>query len=386
MAVKRNILQVIDHLEYGGAQRLLVPLAEWIHKDTYNLTVCTLQTDTSLKAEIESKGVKVICLGRTRPSILCLPRFASYVYGSIRDLMNLCAGLKIDVIQCHLSDAEFLGIVAGTLSGVELILTTNHNVFLPSDRGAYDVRNVMRKVLSRELINRWADFAVAVSEDVGRRLRADFGVRPEKIKVIINGIDVNRYRRREVPAQLRQSLGLRVGNRVVTTVGRLSHPKGHTYLLQAIALLKLRFPELRLLLVGDGELKNDLRTECAALGLKDQVNFLGSRNDVSDILAVTDIFVLPSLWEGTSLALLEAMAAGKPIIATAIAGNIGIIEHNINGRLVPAGNVESLASAIADFLDKPEMALKYADNAYRNAERFDIRQTISELESLWSAP
>ena len=145
-----------------------------------------------------------------------------------------------------------------------------------------------------------------------------------------------------------------------------------------------RYPTIRLLLAGDGDLREQLEVKCSSLGISDHVHFLGSRPDVTDILALADIFVLPSLSEATSLALLEAMAAEKPIVATDIAGNRSILLSPKCGVLVPAADGQALAEAISYLLEHPKTASEYGQIAGRVArDRFDVRQSIAQLETLW---
>lgn len=380
----RTILHVIDALNYGGAQKLLVLLAKWTPKNAYKTIICSLQTNKETLEEIESKGVQVFCFNRLRPSIFSPHLLSAYIYRNVKDIIRICEREKVDVIQCHLSDSEFIGILAGHLFGVERMISTIHYPDLLPKRRSGDLRNLLR-LLATKMIYRWTDYIIAVSDDVAEQLRDVFGLKERKIRVIVNRIDVESLWKTSVSEQLRTSLGLSRENRVITTVARLMPPKGHQYLIEAIYKLIQKFPDLRLILVGDGDLKERLRAQCEILGLTNHVLFLGSRQDVPHILALTDIFVLPSLWEGTSLALLEAMAMGKPIVATDIPGNSAVLEHKTNAYLVSSADADALSEAISFLLENPDLALEYGKKAQKVAkDHFDIRQTIAELERLWN--
>ncbi|MFP5213288.1 MAG: glycosyltransferase, partial [Acidobacteriota bacterium] len=311
MPQKTHILHLIDGLDYGGAQKLLVTLAEWTPKDRYRVTVCCLQPLEDLREEIEARGVRVLCLGRKRESVLRPHRFLEYACLSLRDIVRYCKETDVSVIQCHLGDAELLGGIAGILAGTRRVLATNHFPFEPAGRKRFDVRNHLRRLAWNVAYNHLVNGVVAVSEDIARQLENDYGVKPKKIHVITNGIGVDSYRYRRVEPSFRESLGLAPGDRVITAVGRLSPQKGHVHLIEAVGRLIGGFPDLQLLIAGEGEIRELLQARSREAGLEGRVHLLGNRRDVADILAVTDIFAMPSIWEGTSLAMLEAMASGR---------------------------------------------------------------------------
>jgi glycosyltransferase involved in cell wall biosynthesis len=387
MSQIKHVLHVIDALDYGGAQMLLVALAEKIPKDLYRMTVCVLQPYTQLKERLESNGVNVFCLQRTRPSMFQPHKFLCYIVQNIKDIISICKQTRVNVIHCHLSDAEFLGTLAGIFYKAESIITTNHYPFLPSGRWRIDPRNILRQLLCWGLYNQGVDWVVAVSGDIADKLIEYYRVSPEKIRIIINGINVDSFRNKCASDELRKSLGLRSTDKVLTTIGRLTTQKGHTYLVDAMHSLSKKGCSIKLLVVGEGELKEQLIAQTNALEMENQIQFLGRRSDIADILAISDIFVFPSFWEGTSLALLEAMASGKIILATAEPGNMAVIQHGVNGYLVSPGDPAALADAIMFLLENPNLAAEYAHNAFVTAkERYDIEQTINGYELLWTKP
>jgi hypothetical protein len=141
---KRTILHVIDALNVGGAQELLVLLAEKTPKSAYRTLVCVIQPDTTIKARIESKGAAVHCLNRSRPSIYNPFDFILYFYKNIRDILSLCREHEVDVVHCHLSDSEFIGIPAGWLHRADRVISTVHYPALLPERKAGDFRNHFR--------------------------------------------------------------------------------------------------------------------------------------------------------------------------------------------------------------------------------------------------
>jgi glycosyltransferase involved in cell wall biosynthesis len=380
---KKTILHVIDALNIGGAQELLVLLADKTPKSAYQTLVCVIQPDVTLKFRIESRGASVFCLSRSRPSIYCPGNFITYFYQNIRDIMSLCRQHRVDVVHCHLSDAEFTGILAGWLYGAKRIISTVHYPALLPDRKSGDIRNFLRIAATR-LLYRLANAVVAVSDDVAQQLKNVFRLAPSKIKIIINGIDVEAIHRTLPNFEHLPSLCALPGQRLITSVGRLMPPKGHGYLISAMPHLIQQVDNVRLLLAGDGDLKESFEQLSQDLKVQDVISFLGSRSDVPDILALSDVFVLPSISEGTSLALLEAMAASRPIVATDIPGNRAVLRHGHNCLLVPPGNPEKLAEAISFLLNHPQIAAEYGKNAYQDVyQRFNIDETITQLIALW---
>ncbi len=384
MSRKTNILHIIDALNYGGAQQLLVLIARYTPREKYNVAVCVLQDNNEIKPQLESENVKVFSLNKKRCSIFNFFGFLVYVFSVLKGIGNICRQEKIDIIQCHLSDAEFLGIPAGRLNRVERIITTVHSSSLLPQRAGLSPRNYLRIIYTR-LLYRWTSAIIAVSGEVAENVTHTFKVSPKKVHTIPNRIDVKQFQETKnvPPHQVFPGLGRE--HRILCLVGRLMPPKGHLYLLQAIKILRLRYPELRLLLVGEGDLRSELENYCKTQGISENVIFLGSRSDIPEILAVTEIFVLSSLWEGISLALIEAMAAKKPIVATDIPANRELIRNGENGLLVPGKNSEILALAIKKLLDDPDLAGYLGRNALQDAlEKFDISQTIRDLEKVWN--
>lgn len=381
----RKILHVIDTLEYGGAQRLLVLFSSHSPADQYRLIICSLQPGSDLKGPLEAAGAEVICFERSRPSILHFPQFLQYALESIQDLREICEERKIDVIQCHLSDSDFIGTLVGRWCKVEKVITTIHSTdFLPPRRPR-DPRNKLRVLATKLYYRKWVDYIVAVSEDSARKVREQFNAEPDKIRVILNGIDVDAFETKQPSIGLRSAIGIEAQDKVLICVGRLVQSKGHKILFDAMLELTRGWSELKLILVGDGESRKSLERQCQELNLMDRVLFLGSRPDVAALLAISDVFVLPSLIEATSLALLEAMASRRPVVATSIPGNAAVIENGVSGLLVPPGDSRELATALDFLLRHPERWQAFGNNAHKVVkQRYDVRQTIKELQSLWS--
>jgi glycosyltransferase involved in cell wall biosynthesis len=373
-------------MDFGGAQMLLLALAQRLPKECFQMSVCVLQPFLALADRLESMGVDVYPLNRVRPSIQNPVAFSKYILENILDIIRICRNRHVDVLHTHLSDSEILGVAAGKCFGVKKIMTTNHYPFLPSGRRRLDPRNHLRKQLYRMLYNQGFDFTIAVSDDIREKLVGYYHIRPEKIRVITNGINLAEFDGQHSSEVKPMYVGAETTAALLTTIGRLSAQKGHSYLIRAVRLLLDRDVPVHLLIVGEGELKDSLRNLSMDLGISDRVHFLGGRHDISHILGATDIFVFPSLWEGTSLALLEAMASQKTILATAEPGNMAVIQHGINGFLVPPGDPASLADGAATLLADPARSRELAGNARKTVlDKYNIEYTVQEYSKIWSA-
>jgi glycosyltransferase involved in cell wall biosynthesis len=234
--------------------------------------------------------------------------------------------------------------------------------------------------LAYRLARRWVNDYVAVSTETKQALVDQLGIAAQDVTVIHNGVDVDRYQQADACNAVRQELGLSPAAKLLITVGTLRTAKGHRYLIDAARQVVEQCPDVHFLLVGDGELRESLQAQVSACDLSHRIHFLGNRRDVSDLLAASDIFVLPSLWEGLSMALLEAMAAAKPVIATAVSGTSQVLTHNETGVLVAPGNAAELAKAIIDLLsrlDNTARAMGEAAQRFVKA-RYSVEKQASE--------
>lgn len=380
-----RILLLIDDLDCGGAQQMVVSFALELHRRGLHCLVCALHPGGSLGPRLEGSGVRFFSLGRPRPSIASPVRFVRYVLGCLADLRACIRREGIEVVHAHLSDAEFLGILAGRLCGVARVAVTVHSQHPLPTRRAFDPRTGLRVWLTRLLFNR-ADAVVAVSEETAAILRDVFGVRPDRLRVIINGIDTAAAQH-PVLAGPSGAPPMPPGRPVLCSVGRLAAQKNQAVFIPVLARLRDQGLDPVLVLAGDGELRPALEIARDAAGLTDRMIFLGQRDDVAAIIAASDIFVLPSFYEGTSLALLEAMAAGKPIVASDVPGNRDILRSGETALLCPPDAPDALAEAVARLVAEPGLAVALGEAARAEArEKYDIAGMTDAYLALWNAP
>ncbi|MCX7823834.1 MAG: glycosyltransferase family 4 protein [Syntrophobacterales bacterium] len=377
----KTILHVIDALDYGGAQKLIFLLGKYWPRETAITLVAVLQDRCGMISLFEEAKIPVIVLGRSRPTILKPWSFISYGLKGIRDIASLCWRNKVDVLVLHLSDAEFMGIPAGIIAKVPKIYIVSHVRELLPQRKKGDLRNVFRRILLRFLYRKVTGL-IAVSEEIAEVL-STFS-RGGRVITILNAIDTKTFQVVVDRPLEKEALGLNPDVPVLLCVGRLSEEKGHIYAISALEKLLACGIFANLVLVGDGPLRGLLEKEVMERSIGQNVFFLGPRSDVSRLLAMSDIFLLPSLYEGTSLALLEAMAAGKPIVTTDLPPHRKILKPGETALLVPPKDPEALAEAIEELLNNPqwaeEMGKKVAEIAL---EKYDIHRLVSILEHLW---
>ncbi|RLD36264.1 MAG: hypothetical protein DRI74_09385, partial [Bacteroidetes bacterium] len=291
-------------------------------------------------------------------------------------LRKLFLKQKVQVVHTHGINPFFYGTIGAKLARVPVVIQTDHA------RGVFPVA---RKEMVSEMVLSWfVNRIVAVSEGVKSDLVKYEHISPEKIQVIYNGIDESKFRIKIDQKKKRKELGVGKHDKVIGVGVRLSEQKGINYLIEAVSLVVKSFPNVKLLIIGDGECRTDLEKLASDCGIADKVIFTGFRNDIPELLQVMDIYSLPSLWEGHPLVLLEAMAAGKPVVATDIHGNRETVEHGKTGMLTPTRNSEKLAEALLKLLVDDDMRRKMGSMGHKRFRKlFIIDKTVKNYQDLY---
>ena len=276
-----------------------------------------------------------------------------------------CRSRRIQIVHACDFYANVFALPPAACARVPVRIGSRRDVFIPE-------RSAAHEALQR-LAYSFAHRIVVNSQAAAKRLR-DEGVRAGKIAHIANGLDLARY------APVRAALG----NRVVTTVANLRPGKGHEVLLDAAARVVAGHPSVRFQIVGDGPRREELVRRAEALGLSGKVTFLGHSDDVPAILRESDVFAFPSFMEASPNAVLEAMAAGLPVVASNVGGIPEVVTNGENGLLVPPGEAEALASGILRVLGDPALGAALGEAARRTAAaHFSFDRMVGEFDRLY---
>ena len=361
------VFHLITELDIGGAQLALLRLLASLDRDRFVPTVaCLYNGDAAVAQRIRALGVPVTDLGMT----------ARWRWDAFERLYRLLRHERPTILHTWMFHANLPGRVLGTLARVPIIITSRRNE---------NIGGVMR-----EYLNRWTacldDRVIAVCELARQAEIKRARVSPEHVVTVYNGVDVERVSVAggQAAARARRVIGIPVEAPLVGSLGRLHSQKGFSDLLTALAQVRRRIPSVRLFLAGDGELRADLEAQSRSLGLSEAVTFAGVRTDVPEILAALDVFVLPSLWEGMPNAVLEAMAAGLPVVATAVGGIPEVVVDGVTGLLVPPRDPDGLAQAIECLLRDPGLRRKMGQAGWKRVERcFSVEQMVRKTEDLY---
>jgi glycosyltransferase involved in cell wall biosynthesis len=362
--VARTVLHAIETGGPGGAERMLVHLATGLGPD-YRSEAALIR-DRWLAGTLRARGVPVTMLRYT-------PRGFAV---TLCDLVKLIRAKGVAVLHTHEFFMNTLGLMASWLTGVPLVATVHGRNYY-SDRA--------RRRIAYRLVGRFAGRLVTVSEANKRFLAERVGIPPRRVQVIPNGVPVDGRASSVALSALRESLGLNQHHPVIGTVGSLYPVKGHRYLIDAAPFVLERFPQAIFVIVGQGGLRKELEAQAARLEVAAHLRFLGHREDVHNLLSIYDIFVLPSLSEGMPLALLEAMAAGLPAVATRVGGVMEVLDDRKTGLLVPSRDSRALADKMITLLGDPPLAKELGEAArHVAASRFPLAGMVRAYEGIYS--
>ena len=352
---KTRIMFITPCFGYGGLERVLIDILSNLDRSRFNPFFCSLLDPVEeMYRKLERLDVPSTVLGKGE----------GISWSLVFRLARLLHRKRIDLVNTHDIGATLYGAPAARLAGIELIVHTDHSQILTINRLMPVYRWIMQHLVIR---------TITVSMDLEDYLVKEIMVDRSKIVTIPNGIDSSRFTIDRDSTPLRNELGIPVDSLVIGTIGRLTEQKGTSYLIDAFADLSKRVSNASLVIVGDGELRGDLKHRAEGTGAGDRIFFTGIRDDVPDLLRMFDVFVLSSLWEGQPITIMEAMAAGKPIVATDVGGNGEILRSGDFGLLVPAGDAGKISTAVTSLLTDRPMAGDLGERARQ--------QAVSNLDS-----
>lgn len=371
-----RVLIVIDDLRRAGAQRVVMQEIRALHPHAVEFHVVTLARapEPSFEGEILRLGVR---LQHLPGSGMIDPRRAIA-------LSRLIGHLDPDLVHTHLTYSNVLGTLAAAVARRPAIASL-HNMDTNQLRWP-----TAKRWLEGFVLRNWAACSVLVSAGAREPTSVHFRLRPERTVVIANAVDPRTIQLPDTfeRSQKRQALSVRPDERLICNVARLEPSKGHRFLMQALALLCTRVPDypLRLVLVGGGSEADRIAALTRRLGVADRVAMLGIREDASQIIAASDLFVQASLNEGLSQALLEAMALATPVVATNVGGTSDVVQPGRTGWRVVPGHAVALANAIQQALAAPAQAAAYARAARTLVTQgFSLQLHVLQLQTLYQS-
>lgn len=331
-------------MEVAGAQRVLLSQARWFQNTGYPVQAVFFYDKQALKDEWQrEKAFPIIPLEARKLNADPV----SNTLRLLRALLRLYRILRNDikVIVTFTPHSNVLGLPVAWLAGVPVRIGTHHGYIEGSSK-------FLAWFHGRLTNSRICSAMVAVSAQVRNDAVRREGAKPKRISVIENGVESTGRASKNSNSRecIRKELSIGTEDLLFLTVGRLTVQKGHTYLLEAISRVVSNYPKTYFVFAGDGPLRIGLQEKAQALGVSNKIAFLGIRNDIGELLSASDVFVQPSLWEGLSLALLEALMAGLPVLATRVEGVVDVVEHGKSALLVSPKDAEDLAAALEQLI------------------------------------
>jgi glycosyltransferase involved in cell wall biosynthesis len=367
-----RILYLIDKLHRAGAQVHLGQLIKGLDREAFEPRVCCLLKGGPVAESLQQSGVPVEVLGLTNI-------YGPKAWHGLIRLVRLLRTQRIELIHTYLVSSNVYGTFAARLARVPIVVTTRRDTGFS--------RNWRLGLVEEWLVNPLVDRVVAVSPAVAEVATRERALANGRVVTIPNGVDVDRWDpARYQPSAIRRERGIEADEKIIGIVAGLSPVKGHADFLRAAKLVLDRYPRARFFIIGDGELRAQLEALGASLGLGDRAVFTGARGDVPELLSMLDVSVLSSATEGMSNTLLESMAMARPIIATAVGGNVDVLRAGLTGVLVPPRNPEALAEAMLRLLNDPEGAGTMGRAARRHVvEEFTLARMVSRYERFYQA-
>lgn len=349
-----HILFLGTQMEIAGAQRVLLSQARWFQDKGYSVQAVFFYDKQGLEKQWQATSpFPVLSLGGRKPQADPFSNGIRFIVALIKLYRLLRKGQN--VVITFTPHSNLLGLPLAWLAGVPVRIGTYHGQIA-------SLSNFFAWLHGRLSNSNICQVMVCVSSQLKENVIKMERVDPDRLVVIENGVDIeaiesNKADRRK---RLRNDLGLSLKELLLIAVGRLTIEKGHTYLLDAFSQIAFAYPDARLAFVGEGPLRANLETQAKKLRISEKVFFLGIRDDVTELLLCADVYVQPSLSEGLSLALLEALGVGLPVVATQISGFTAVVEHEKSALLVPPGEADYLAVAVKRLINDDNLRNRIA--------------------------
>ena len=365
-----NVLQVCDHLGWEGSRmhgvkRLFAWMIPRFDPARFNVSLVSLRKKDLSEETLDSFGIDITYLHRSRFDPATLPA-----------LLKVIDRKQIDILHLHGYGATTFGRLAAAMRRIPAILHEHANL---TDTSWF------QKVADR-LLEPATDIAIAVSQSTADFVTGARQIPAEKEKVVYLGVPLEEFSRPRSAAEIasaRAELGIAPGEFAAGTVTRLHESKGNSYLVDAARIVLDGRPAAKFYLFGEGPLRQPLEEQARALGLGDRFVFGGFTRDVASVVSAFDASIFPSLWEGTPLTVFEALAMGKPIVATDADGLLDVLTHERDAIIVPKRDAPALASGIIRMMDEPATRDRLGQAARLTGQQYDIAAFVRKMERLY---
>jgi glycosyltransferase involved in cell wall biosynthesis len=348
-----------------GVKRLFAWMIPRFDRERYNVSLVSLRKKDLSEETLDALGIDITYLHKSKFDPATLPA-----------LLKVVDRKQIDILHLHGYGATTFGRVAGMMRGLPTILHEHANL---TDTPWF------QKIVDRALAPA-TDIAIAVSQSTASFVIGPRQMPAERVKVVYLGVPLEEFSRPRSASEIaaaRSDLGIAPGEFVAGTITRLHDSKGNSYFVDAAREVLNQRPHARFFMFGEGPLRPALETQARALGLGDRFTFGGFARDVPRVLSAFDLSVFPSLWEGTPLTVFEALAMGKPIVATDADGLLDVLTDTRDALIVSKRDASALARAIVRVIDTPDEAARLAAGARVTGQQYDITAFVRKMERLY---
>jgi glycosyltransferase involved in cell wall biosynthesis len=349
----------------GGAEEMVLNLVRHLPADKYEPVVCAIHEPGPVGREIAATGVPFRVLGRV-PGVRD-PLAVAAIYRHLR-------AARPDIVHTFLLTASLYGRLAAILARVPIVIGTEVNIYQHKQR---------HHALAERVLMAGTDCVIASAASVKAFYIEQIGADPSRVEVVYNAVDFDMLKTTAARDEIRSRIGVPASAMVATIIARVTEQKGHSVLFDALTSTP-ELQSLHLVVVGDGPLRRSLEARVGRDGLAPRVHFLGARRDLGDLLAASDIFVLPSLWEGLPLSLVLAMGAALPVVSTTVAGIPELVRDGETGLLVPPGDSVALGRALARLTESAADRARFGAAARAFVlPRFGVDYYVSSITRLY---
>ena len=365
---RTNIMFITPCFGVAGLEQVVLNIIHCLDRTKFNPSFCSfMEPDPTMYEKLMKLDLPCYILSKKIGIDYFLPV----------KLHNVLIKEKVDLVNSHDIGATIYAAPAGRLAGIKKVIHTEHSQILTKSKYF---------CLYRWIMKNWVSFAITVSYDLEKYFIKKMRVSNNKVETIPNGIDIHKFESYEDITYLKKYFQIGENEKIIGSIGRLTEQKAYEYLLRAFNIVLKDSPNTKLIIVGEGNLRESLEKLSRNLQIEDRVIFTGIRQDIPNLLRLFDVFALSSLWEGQPITIMEAMAAGKPIVVTDVGGNREILGQDKYGLIVPPKQPVALAKAISKVLSDKKLAEKLGNDAKAySTEKLSHLGMVRKYESVFDS-